>query len=331
MTNSIHKNPVSAILQDGFGGEAPLDLINGHLRTSKEISDSIPLHDSKFIPLEHNSKPCSSWLKRPETEYNDNPLVLKLQRFEAGGYEATIMHVDIEKVGRAMDGGCKTGKREAREQTENDVIRSKQRAKTKIRHLVKSMGCDRLLTLTVRESGDEFWSVEVWAANWKKFVRLCASAGFEISYVSVLEQHKKGNYHMHAATVGKANIKLMRNIWWSICGGNGQGNVDVSFRQDLTPYQRRAGVAKYVTKYITKQDSVVGFNKKRYWASRHELPKVVRYILQSEDIWQAIKEVAGILVLDDMVLSNPRNIFVFPNWFGAWFSFEERFLAPVPF
>jgi hypothetical protein len=388
MSNSIHNCSVNSIPQCQQGGVAPLDLINGHLRTKEEISDSIPLNDPQFIPLEHNSKIYASWLKRPETEYNPNPLVLKIQPLESGGYEATIRNVDINKLAGVMDGvgkksnslakkiademrgmlnksralnddcfTCKEElermekqageqkkvvievvKREKREQNENDVIRSKQRSKTKVRHLIKSMGCDRLITFTRRESDEEeFWGLDQWVAAWKRFCRLCDKAGCKFEYVCVPERHKKGNFHLHAAAVGHAPIDLIRRLWYISLGGKGDekkgatpGNVDVSYRKDLSVHQRRSGVAKYISKYITKQDSAE-FNKKRYWASRHKLPKPVRYILEAENIWQAIREVAGMLGLDDMVLGNPKNIFIFPNWLGAWFSFEERFLMPVPF
>jgi hypothetical protein len=336
MSNSIHAQLVNTIpgYQEGGeaapqGGAAPLDLFNGHLRTIDGFDDNIPYNDLSFVPLVHNSKPYSAWLKYPDVKYEQFPFVAKVQPFAAGGYEATIRQVDLDKVGRAMDGGGASAQREKGEQKESDVVRSKQRAKTKMRHLIKSMGCDRLLTLNVREGDEDFWSVEVWAANWKKFVRLCAKAGCSISYVCVLERHKKGNYHLHAAIVGYANIKLMRHIWWAICGGHGQGNVDVSFKQNQTVHQRRAGVAKYVTKYLTKQDDVVDFNKKRYWQSKHKLPEAIRYVLSSSELHEALLEVAGIFNLDKNAILDSKSVFIFNS--GAWFSFDEGLCSPVPF
>jgi hypothetical protein len=218
-----------------LGGEAPLDLYNGHLRTIDGLCDDIPFQKSAFVHLERNSRPVSGWFQSFGQDFNPDPFVAKIQPFASGGYEVTITKVDLERIARTMDSCRPTGKREKGEQSENDIISSKQRAKKKLRHLIKSMGCDRLLTLTRREKDEsEFWTVEEWAANWKKFVRLCAKAGCDLVYVAVLERHKKGNFHLHAAILGKVSVKIMRGIWWAICGGRGMGNVDIQFKQGLT-------------------------------------------------------------------------------------------------
>ena len=185
----------------GLGPQA-LDLIKGHLRTDFSL-----VNDPPYIAASRGFSFLSSpgWFV-PSTGYDayqEFHFVAKVQEFAAGGYEVTITKQDLQALGRLMDAPRNTGPREKGEQNENDIVSSIARSKKKVRYLIKSMGCDRLLTFTKRESeGSEYWTVEQWAAAWKAFNKLCKRAGVDLQYVAVLERHKKGNYHLHAAIVG---------------------------------------------------------------------------------------------------------------------------------
>jgi len=311
-------------------GASPLDLIKGHLRTNEGLGSEPPYikasrgyqtdNDIKnwFIPSQgYDAKKAEYW-------------VAKVQMFEAGGYELTVTKKDLHALGEMMDLPRIGGKREKGEQKENDVASSVKRSKVKIRHLIKSMGCDRLLTLTRKEnSPDNYWNIDDWAAAWKAFNRLCSKAGVNLQYVAVLECHKKGNYHLHAAIVGKISVNVIRKIWLLQTGGKGTGNVDISMRRNCTVYERRAGLAKYVSKYITKQLGHVEFNKKRYWSSRHKLPKPNRYVLRSEDLDNSFFEIAEFLGLNPLAMS--QKVFLFPDGGGLFFSFDEGIAKNCPF
>jgi hypothetical protein len=327
----------------GGGEAAPLDLTIGHLSTDTiqqstivndfAFDDSIPfIKSSRYVPMQRLAgEPVAGWFNLQGRAYRDVTLVAKVQPLQAGGYEVVISWLDLEKIAHAMDRERIGGKREAREQNENDVIRSRQRSKKQVRLKIKSMGCDRLLTLTRRESNPlEFWRLEDWAAAWKKFVRLCDKLGVTLQYVAVPEMHAKGNYHLHAAISGHVNIKIIRQLWWVCCGGRGQGNVDISFKAHVSDLKRRAGVSKYVSKYITKQQ-FTAFNKKRYWSSRHALPPVRRYVLGGDNVYSGLLELAEILGLADYKVMDKKRVFFFPNGSGCWFSYSEELALPPPF
>jgi hypothetical protein len=306
-------------------GEA-LDLIKGHLPFSCYVPVTRGLGNDPvnwYMPFDGFN---------PSEQYHQ---VLKIQPFVAGGYEVTVSSQDLGKIAGFMDSSRKTGERVKGEQKHNDVITSVNRSKKKIRHLVKSMGCDRLLTLTRRETEGNFWNVEQWAAAWDRFNRLCKKAGCALQYVAVLECHKKGNYHLHAAIVGHISVNIIRGIWQAITGGKGSGNVDISFKRNCTEHARRAGLAKYVSKYVVKQLGHTEFNKKRYWSSRHKLPPVKRYILKSACFSDYIFEVCGFLGLDEgKVLGAAYQFTVVRDGHkskGLWFSFDDELAEPVPF
>ena len=251
---------------DSNGGEAALDLIYGHLPTTPSQSYE-PVHRNIENQLTNWFRPSGDW--QPDDEKN---IVVKIQRFQAGGYECSASSISLPDLARLMDAPRKTGTREKPEELDQEnVIRSAQRAKRKVRYLIKSMGCDRLLTVTLRESHPAyFWTREQWAKAWDRFVRQCARNGEQLQYVAVLEQHEKGNFHLHAALTGLKRVEVLRRLWWAIVG-KGEGNIDIAFKKHMTPYQRRSGVAKYVSKYITKQVEIASnFNKKRYWSSKHD-------------------------------------------------------------
>jgi hypothetical protein len=171
---------------------------------------------------------------------------------------------------------------------------------------------------------------------------MCKRNGIEFEYVAVLETHKKGNYHLHAAITGPINLKKARRFWYVCLGGRGDekgsltpGNIDVSYKFHLTRHKRRQGVAKYVSKYIAKQSGHVEFNKKRYWSSKHKLPTPRRYILKSMDILDVMEEISlhlGLVfnkVFDAAYqFSKIKDGVVFH---GLWLEFDDALLEPVPF
>ncbi len=189
--------------------------------------------------------------------------------------------------------------------------------------------------MTRRENNtDTFKTEDDWLEDWRKCVRLCRIAGIELDYVATLEKHKKGNFHLHAAIVGKVHINTVRKIWYGICGGKGQGQVNISFKQHQTPTQRLAGVARYVSKYITKQLDNFDFNRKRYWASRSEpLEKPKKIILSAQDMAGALAELAGVLSLDLDVLK--KKVFEYGKKAGeragAWFNYDPSMQLEIPF
>ena len=67
------------------------------------------------------------------------------------------------------------------------------------------------------------------------------------------------------------------------------GNIDIKQLKAGDGVRRVYKVASYISKYLTK-DSVVRFNKKRYWASRVNLPEVRRYWLKSRNLGEAMLE-----------------------------------------
>ncbi len=213
---------------------------------------------------------------------------------------------------------------------QNSQISSIERSKRKVRHRIKSIGADRLLTLTAKESDpDKFMTVQDWAKKWEYFRKLCKQYGIDFEYVAVLETHKKGNYHLHAAINKKIRVDIARKLWHRVlgyrgaakAGKNSPGNVDISYRQDMKKDRRLAGVAKYVSKYISKQIDSVEFNKKRYWSSKHSLPESVRIVLVSESPKSAVSELSARFGLDCGLVHDA--VYIFASGDGAWLNLTD--------
>lgn len=312
------------------GGEAALDLFNEHLT------------ESVYRPAHRGveKEPVNWFVKNQGFDSSkESHYIAKKQEFQAGGYEITLTKQSLSEIAKLTDCSRRTGKREeGEERSETTLEISQKRSKRKIRYLIKSMGLDGLLTLTKRENGDDgYWTVDEWQKAFDRFRRGLIKAGYRVDYVAVLEKHKKGNYHLHAAIKGEPHVNIMRGLWYACCGGRGMGNVDMQRRRNDPPHKRRAGVAKYVSKYITKQANLVEFNKKRYWSTRHKLPSVKRYVLNSDRLLESLVELADFLNLDMAAVY--RGGFKFnlaetrrsPGGEGFWFSFDEGMLAEPPF
>jgi len=325
------------------GREAPLDLIEEHLTyrdTESPYRQGVQggeLLKNWFFPR--------GWSGTKEGKEN---LVLKVQPFAKGGYEATLRSLDLEKIGRAIDADRPRGKREAKETVSvQNQMKAAARSKRKMRHLVKNMMADHLVTFTRRElEGAEYWTPEQWAAAWDRFRRLLVRVIGDFPYVAILEKHKKGNYHLHVAWVEapgqKVNLNLVRGCWWAVLGGRGQGNVDAQYIKVRAGVERADRVAKYISKYTTKHFEEDGrFNKKRYWASRQRLAPVRRFVLNTgtvSDSLNVVQKMFGINLADYMRkgrdgLLQYDGFFPFPDGSGFWMTYipEKHGGAPPPF
>lgn len=144
---------------------------------------------------------------------------------------------------------------------ESTLNKSIARAKTSIRRKAMSLGADRMLTLTFKDNVTciaEAWSV------FKYFCKLMRKRyGKRWAYIAVPEYQKRGAVHFHLAVSDFYLANTVRKLWLRACGNRG-GNIDIT-----SP--RKAGknswnpkrIANYISKYISKTDSVE-FNKRRY-------------------------------------------------------------------
>ena len=318
-------------LADGAGEASPLILIEEHLTDC--------LSDSRFRPALSKGFLVDNWMVErgytapPEGEKTP---VLKVQSFNAGGYEATVRMLDVAKISRAMDRRSPKGKREDSGYRDPDCVRKAgARAKRRVRHLVKNMGATNLVTLTRRETADDVvlgrsWGADKWVAAWDRLRRNLLRLIGDFPYVAVLEQHEKGNFHLHIAWVGKVNLNVMRPLWWAITGGRGQGNVHSQYIKVSRGCARSSVIARYISKYVTKHFEEQGrFNKKRYWASRQDMPAVRRYIMNCPDAIEALKVQFKVM---DINLTDRHNFFLFPDGSGWWWNFiPEIHSSPPPF
>ena len=344
------------------GRGAPLDLIEGHLTDFFDESD--------YRPALHGGFLVKNWDVHKDYQPADDghAMVLKVQSFDAGGYEATCRRLNLEKIGSALEGqGVKRGPREAHDDVSEDSMRkSGQRAKVQLRHLVKNMGATNLLTLTRAEGprtagkrpdgskwswddekwsawdsgGRDLWESEYgafvdeaqWAKDFDKFRRLVEKAlGSKFPYVAVLEQHRKGNFHLHIAWAGKVPINIVRRCWQVVV--KKAGNVQAQYIKSRGGVDRSAIIARYISKYVSKMFESIDsyrFNKKRYWASRQKLPEVRRFILKSKDLGAVLHDLMPWMAFN---FSDRHNFFLFPGQDGFWWNYipEAHDTSPPPF
>ena len=317
------------------GREAPLDLIEEHL-----TYDSL---NSEYRQGVHGGHLIKNWYFPDDWRgaSSSETYVLKIQPFAKGGYEATVRSVDLERIGDAIVNGGKRGKREA-----PDVVsyenqqKAASRSKRKMRHLVKNMMADHMVTFTKREvEGAVYWSAEQWAVAWDKFRRLLTRVIGDFPYVAILEKHEKGNFHLHVAWCGRVQVGLVRKLWLLALGtGKGSGNIDA--KHFKVPYggDRSSRIARYISKYVSKHfEADLRYNKKRYWASRQTLEEARRYVLTADTLDGAVDQMRRMLGLDFSKFTAVRhgrlvidNFFTFPDGGGVWLNYVPELHSVDP-
>lgn len=249
------------------------------------------------------------------------------------GFECVLKEVDFQKLHNrnyAALLGIKRAKPEV--QDDENVYRAQQRAKKLVRLKCKQIQADHLLTLTTREDSN---TAEQMYARFTKFVRnYRAVVGDQWEYVAVLEAHPSNtaHLHLHVACVGMVDVNVARNIWCAILGGKGQGNIDAKHIKvaggDRT--EKAVRIAKYISKYVTK-DSAVAFNKRRYWASKIDLPKLRRMLLDATTFEGAFLEFAERMDFNEALMRQSAHVWCFPGGKGFWMEFVPELMNDPPF
>ena len=313
---------------------------NSHLKNELDSFGGIP-----FYPPLRDTPYC------PYTEVSSQFRV-KIQRFTPGGFEATLVPVDVQRVARAIENGLYGLPRKVRDQStsqdsEDCIERSKRRSKTKVRYLCKEIGADKIATFTTRL----IYSVDDLASIWAIFRRLAivAMGGEMFRYVAVLEFHQDGKHlHIHCATSSFLNFALIRRIWqtaivsfmrsanlagasYSIPSNfsksNSPGNVQVEIKKKTRGVNR---VARYISKYITK-DSAAEFNKKRYWSNRISLSKPEKIWLRSVTYMDAVNEMLGLFGMTFQDVVAMKSYYANSEASLLWFEFSPDTELIPPF
>lgn len=298
--------------------------------------------------------------RHPRNDFfaNPNQYRVKFQSFKNCPPEISIQSVDLTRDAaaylRAWDQGFnsvlpRSGHRERKQiedRSEEDLERSRRRAKKQVRLLVNELFPNHFTTFTTREDGSQpYFTPEDWKVIWAHFLRLVRIAGIDFQYVSVLERHPSNprHLHLHVAWRGKAHYSLLRRFWhMAICAFKGQ-RVSKILRGDDAPgniqdrpvkasggYKQARKIAKYISKYITK-DLISEFNKKRYWASRGisvEAAKV--FWLDSLSMPDAIREAFKMVCEWDYENDVPAQHFFNPSDRILWCAISPD-RTPPPF
>lgn len=155
---------------------------------------------------------------------------------------------------------------------ESNIDRAARRARSSARIRCKASGFDSLFTFTYRECVTDR---ELLAQHWKEAVRRIRRLMPDFSYLAVVEVQKRGALHLHVATHRLPHLlawkgakvkswNVLRAIWRSVVGDLG-GNFDESKRRSRSRASSLR-IARYITKYVTKDFADGDLNRKRYWA-----------------------------------------------------------------
>lgn len=279
---------------------------------------------------------------------------VKVRTFSRLPPEFTVQRInfdrDFEAATRAYENGaanCFTRRRGQRVKTErsNDaesIERSQRRAKTQVRLLANELGATALVTFTTRE----VMPIEKLLDAWQHFTRLLRTSGLEFKAIAVPERHPTNpeHFHLHAAYRGKTHCKTLRRLWHisleslngrrvtkTLYGAESPGNIDVQAVKGANGFKRCRKIAKYISKYITK-DLIAEFNRRRYWPSKGiNLQDAKIYWLDALSITDAIREACSMLGEWNHETDAPAQKMFSPSDRLAWFAVDPERSPPPPF
>jgi len=192
-----------------------------------------------------------------------NAHYLKAVRFEHVDHtELTAIKLDsTDSLKRG--GGALRKNTDKNDMSYNSLKKSQQRAKKEVRHKCLSINASTMITTTFKENITDF--SDAWGVL-KYFIKLVRKFYKDFQFVCVPELQKRGAVHFHIACSGHFSYNFLRRLWRKAAGYRG-GNIDVSHHKKNGLKRSPIAISKYISKYISKTDSV-SFNKKRYSSSR---------------------------------------------------------------
>lgn len=295
--------------------------------------------------FENRSEPRHFWFDDPE-QYR-----LKVQRFSRMPPEITVQRISFDRDVRAYRNAYETRQnnatprrsrsRRAGSPDAESIERSQRRAKTRVRLTVTELAPTALVTFTTRE----VMPLDALADVWARFTLFMKRAGFDFQYVAVPERHPSNpeHFHLHAAYRGRTPFGVMRRFWHMalearhgrrvsciLRGSEAPGNVDVQRIKSRDDLKRIRKIAKYVSKYITK-DLIAEFNRRRYWPSQGiNLAAAEAFWLDSLDAASAIREACMMVGQWDYATGYPAQRLFRPSDRVCWFAVDPA-ATPPPF
>lgn len=276
---------------------------------------------------------------------------LKVRTFSRMPPEYTVQRVSFERDQRAYLNAYHRGAQSAfprrarpdpnKPRDDESIERSQRRAKTAVRLTVTELAPTALVTFTTREvlTLDQL----LWC--WGHFSRSLRRAGVEFEYVAVPERHPANpdHLHLHVAYRGRTQIDLLRRLWHValearhgrvvrciLRGKESPGNIDVQSIKSRDSLRRIRKIARYVSKYITK-DLIAEFNRRRYWPSKGiSLPAAQAYWLRSLTMAEALREACVLVGEWDYAAAQPGQKVFCPSDRVAWFAVDPD-RSPPPF
>lgn len=151
---------------------------------------------------------------------------------------------------------------------EKKLDNSISRAKSKVFEYAICNDFDYFVTLTIDPKKYDSNNLEKYYKDLSQFIRNYRRLyNTKIEYVLVPERHKSGSWHMHGLIKGIVKEHLIINqngyLTWN-------KYHDKFGYISLSAIKNRVAVAKYITKYITKNtdNTITALNKKTYYCSR---------------------------------------------------------------
>lgn len=298
--------------------------------------------------MEHLSSPTPGQFPYRYTENDRFQWAVKVQPV-AGQLEFSIRPVDTRLAAMAAQrewmGFPKRGvtTSEAKD-PEDSRRRSRLRAKSTVRLLALELRVDRLLTFTIRNTG-ELMPYDMVLKAWDLFRRMAEKWDKSFKYLATPERHKSGQFHIHAGVHGFVNVKILTRMWQSalnrvlkrdqslIHGPDSPGTVNIPHKPLRGSQGRRSTkVASYISKYIGK-DMDVAMNRKKYFHSYgiHITPAQRKW-LEADSRDGALMEVMSSYGLCAVNAEGVLRVHLPHVWMrdscSAWFTVEASQILP---
>ncbi len=200
--------------------------------------------------------------------------------------------------------------------TDFDRLENKHRAlrrtKSVIRKKIIEGELDHFLTLTYKENKLDL--KEAWK-DWKKFIRLVLKKYPTLKYLVICERQKRGAIHFHAAVHGFMHANSIRALWLKIVG---EGNIDIKRKKRD---QSLHGLAKYITKYITKQFDELEDFKNLYRCSKNIKLRITKFYLTKE------YALIGDSIIDEFINTYVPN--VLQDWSDSNGLYSTRWVSSL--